>query len=158
MKGLGRTDRAEHFADAAPEAVWAALTDPARVARWLPPEGMTARIHHWEARTGGRLRVTLAYRDRAANPGKTGEGTDEVEGRFLEVLPPSRLAWATRFDADDPSFAGEMTMVWTLVPEGPGTRLALEARDVPEGISAADHAEGLAASLRQLAEEALRRA
>lgn len=158
VTGRGRTDRADHLAAAAPDAVWAALTDPARVTRWLPPDGMTARVEAWEARAGGRLRATLAYPDPEGSPGKTGEGTDEVEGRFLEAEPPSRLAWVTRFDSDDPAFAGEMTMVWTLSPEGAGTRIGVEARDVPEGISPADHAEGLAASLRQLAEEALRRA
>ena len=156
LRMVGRTDRADYFAAAGPDAVWAALTDPARVALWLPPEGMTARVHHWETWEGGRLRVTLAHRDAAAHPGKTGEGADEVEGRFLDVSAPSRVVWATRFDSEDPAFAGEMTMVWTLTAEGSGTRIAVEARDVPEGISPGDHAEGLAASLRQLAEEALR--
>ena len=155
---MGRTDRADHLAAAAPHAVWAALTDPTRVALWLPPEGMTARVHEWDVRPGGRLRVTLAYRDADGNPGKTGEGSDEVEGRFLDAMSPSRLAWATRFESDDPALAGEMTMVWTLAPEGSGTRICIEARDVPEGIRPEDHAQGLAASLRQLAEEALRRA
>ncbi|WP_037280018.1 SRPBCC domain-containing protein [Rubellimicrobium mesophilum] len=155
---MGRTDRADHRAAAPPGAVWAALTDPARVARWLPPEEMTARVHDWEARPGGRLRVTLAYGDAAANPGKTGQGTDEVEGRFLDAEAPSRLAWTTRFDSDDPAFAGEMTMVWSLSPEGSGTRIAVEARGVPEGIAPEDHARGLSESLRQLAEEAVRRA
>lgn len=153
---MGRTDRAEILAAAAPEPVWAALTDPARVALWLPPEGMAARVRAWEARPAGRLAVTLAYRDAAAHPGKTGEGSDEVEGLFLEALPPLRLVWATRFPSADPSIAGEMTMAWTLVPEGPGTRITVEARDVPDGIPADDHAEGLSASLRQLAAEALR--
>ena len=155
---MGRTDRADHLCAATPEDIWAALTDPARVALWLPPEGMTAQVHEWQARPGGRLHLTLAYRDAAANPGKTGEGTDEVAGRFLEARAPSHLAWTTRFDSDDPAFAGEMSMVWTLVPEGTGTRIVVEARDVPEGISPDDHKEGMAASLRQLAEEALRRA
>lgn len=153
---MGRIDRADQLATAAPDAIWAALTDPTRVALWLPPEGMTAHVHDWQARPGGRLRVTLSYRDAAANPGKTGEGGDEVEGRFLDVEAPWHLAWTTRFASDDPAFAGEMTMVWTLLPEGLGTRIAVEARDVPMGISPEDHAEGLAASLRQLAEEALR--
>jgi len=158
LRMVGRTDRAEYLAAAGPDAVWTALTGPARVALWLPPEGMTARVHHWEPWPGGRLRITLAYRDAAAHPGKTGEGADEVEGRFLDASAPWQVVWATRFDSDDPAFAGEMTMAWTLAAEGSGTRIAVEARDVPEGISAEDHAEGLAASLRQLAEEALRRA
>lgn len=151
---MGRTDRSEIFALASPEAVWAALTDPTRAARWLPPEGMTLKLEAWEARPGGRLSLVLTYRDPSGASGKTTANSDAVSGQFIEAQAPRRLAWATRFDAPGEDFKGEMTMVWTLDPEADGTRIRVEARNVPPGISAADHAEGLSASLRQLAREA----
>lgn len=154
---MGRTDRAEIFAEAPPGSVWAALTDPAEVAAWLPPDGMTAHVGAWEARPGGRLSVVLSHRDPKAGAGKSGAGTDAVEGRFTEVEPLRRLAWVTLFDSPDPSFGGQMSMVWTLSPDGTGTRIVLEARDVPPGIRPEDHAAGMGASLRQLAMAAVRR-
>lgn len=151
---MGRTDRSETFASAPPEAVWAALTDPARVVRWLPPEGMTIKLDAWDARPGGRLSLVLTYCDPSGASGKTTADSDAVSGRFIEAEAPRRLAWATRFDAEGEDFGGEMTMVWTLDPEADGTRIIVEAGNVPPGIGAEDHAEGLSASLRQLAREA----
>lgn len=151
---MGRTDRSNIFAFASPEAVWAALTDPACVVRWLPPEGMTLTLDAWDPRPGGHLSLVLRYCDPSGAPGKTTANSDAVSGRFVEAEAPRRLVWVTRFDASGENFEGEMTMVWTLEPEAGGTRIRVEARDVPPGISAEDHAEGLSASLRQLAQEA----
>ena len=44
-----------------------------------------------------------------------------------------------------------MTMTWTVSEEVSGTRVEIVAEDVPDGISAKDHAVGLAASLENLA-------
>lgn len=150
-RGMGRTDRAETFIPAAPTAVWAAMIDPERVALWLPPTGMTGRVEAWEPRPGGRLRVVLTYDDPTDAPGKSSADSDVATGRFVAADPPARLVWATRFDDADAAAAGEMTMVWTLTAVDGGTRVAVEARDVPAAISAEDHAAGLGASLRQLA-------
>src|SRR5688572_6271753 len=149
---MGRTDRAETFVPAAPAAVWAAMTDPSRVAVWLPPAGMTCRVEAWEARRGGRMHVVLTYRDASGAPGKSTEGSDVAVGRFIDADPPERLVWATRFADAGAEHAGEMTRVWTLAAMDGGTRVAVEARDVPPGISAEDHAAGLGSTLRQLAE------
>lgn len=148
---MGRTDRAEILVPAAPEAVWAAIIDPSRVAQWLPPAGMTCRVEAWQPRPGGRLHVILTHDDPSAALGKSTADSDVVIGRFTAAEPPARLEWVTRFDAAGPEGAAEMTMVWTLTAVDGGTRVAVEARDVPPTISAEDHAEGLGASLRQLA-------
>lgn len=148
---MGRTDRAETFVPAPPPAVWAAMTDPARVAVWLPPAGMTCRVVAWEPRPGGRMHVVLTYSDPSGAPGKSTADSDEAIGRFIAVDPPARLVWATRFSDAEAEHAGEMTMVWILTAADGGTHVAVEARDVPAGISAEDHAAGLGATLRQLA-------
>lgn len=59
------------------------------------------------------------------------------------------LAFASckpEFVADDPAFAGTMSMTWDVAPVDAGTRVNITADDVPEGISAEDHAVGLASS------------
>jgi hypothetical protein len=53
--------------------------------------------------------------------------------------------------SDDPAFAGTMVMTWTITAVGAATRVDIAAEDVPDGISAADHAAGLTSSLANLA-------
>ena len=42
-------------------------------------------------------------------------------------------------------------MTWEVTPVEEGTRVDIRADDVPDGISAADHAAGLSSSLANLA-------
>lgn len=58
---------------------------------------------------------------------------------------------AVGFISDDPAYAGNMIMTWQVTSVGAGTRVDIVAADVPGGISAADHAAGLASSLAELA-------
>jgi len=44
-----------------------------------------------------------------------------------------------------------MTMTWQVTAADAGTRVDIVAEDVPDGISAEDHAAGLASSLANLA-------
>lgn len=53
--------------------------------------------------------------------------------------------------SDDPAFAGTMTMTWTVRSVDGGTLVEITADDVPDAISAEDHAAGLASSLENLA-------
>ncbi|GII04222.1 hypothetical protein Pta02_62300 [Planobispora takensis] len=55
------------------------------------------------------------------------------------------------FEADDPSYAGTMTMTWHLVAVGDGTEVTVTATDVPPGIDQADHEAGITSSLANLA-------
>lgn len=146
-----RTDRASRVVDASPERTYAALVDPEAMAIWLPPEGMTARFEHVDVRPGGSYRMVLTYDDPAETSGKTTAGSDVVEGRYVDVVPGVRVVQAVDFESDDPAFAGTMTMTWEVAPTDAGTRVELRAEDVPEGISAEDHAKGLASSLANLA-------
>ncbi len=54
------------------------------------------------------------------------------------------------FAADDPAFAGTMTMTWTVEPAPDGALVTVRATDVPSGISPQDHAAGMASSLAHL--------
>ena len=147
----GRTDRAERRLRAAPDRVWRALTEPELLAQWLPPEGMTGSFEHFDLRPGGGYRMILAYDDPLAGAGKSGDGHDRVEGRFARIVPGERLEQLIEFESDDPAFAGTMRMAWEIVPDRTGSRVVIQAEDVPSGISAEDHQTGLASSLANLA-------
>ena len=95
--------------------------------------------------------MVLTYADPSAGPGKTTADSDIVEARFIDIVPGVRVVQAVTFVADDPDLAGTMTMTWEVTATDDGTRVDIRADQVPDGISAEDHAAGLASSLANLA-------
>ncbi|WJK40355.1 SRPBCC family protein [Solwaraspora sp. WMMA2056] len=148
---MTRTDSAARVMSAPVARVYAALVDPAALTAWLPPQGMAGRFERFDARPGGGYRLVLTYADASAAPGKATADSDIVEARFVDLVPGVRVVQAVDFVADDPAYAGTMTMTWEVTAVDGGTRVAIRAEDVPAGISAADHAAGLASSLANLA-------
>lgn len=148
---MRRTDSASRLIGADPDRVFAALVDPVALAEWLPPEGMTGRFEHFDARPGGSYRLVLTYGGSSSGSGKTTPDADVVEARFVEILPPERLVQAVDFVSDDPAFTGTMTMTWELFPAKDGTRMVVRADDIPAGIPAEDHTTGMQSSLANLA-------
>jgi uncharacterized protein YndB with AHSA1/START domain len=148
---MSRTDKASRVVAAPPERVFSALVDPDSLAAWLPPEGMSGSFERFDARPGGSYRLVLTYTDKSTATGKATSDTDVVEARFVEIVPGVRVVQAVDFESDDPAYAGTMTMTWEVAPVAGGTRVDIRADDVPAGISAEDHAAGLASSLANLA-------
>jgi len=149
---MARTDVASRVIAAAPAQVFAALIDPEALMAWLPPEGMTAKFERFDARPGGSYRLVLTYADASGAPGKATPESDVVEVRYVDIVADHRLVQAIDFVSDDPVFAGTMTMTWEVTAVEGGTRVDIVADAVPDGISAEDHATGLASSLANLAE------
>lgn len=150
MARTDRTDRAARTIAAPPGAVHRALLDPELLVAWLPPEGMSGRIERWDPREGGGFRMELTYLDPVGAPGKSGDATDVVEVEFGD-LTDERVVWRTVFVAEDPAFAGVMTMTWSFAAAGAGTEVVVSAADVPPGIGQADHETAMASSLANLA-------
>jgi uncharacterized protein YndB with AHSA1/START domain len=112
---------------------------------------MTGRFERFDARPGGSYRMVLTYSDASGAPGKATAESDIVEARFVDIVPGERVVQAVDFVSDDASYAGTMTMTWEVTAVDAGTRVDIVAEDVPDGISAEDHAAGLASSLTNLA-------
>ncbi|MEU2353486.1 SRPBCC family protein [Streptomyces misionensis] len=148
---MPRTDRAARVIAAPPDRVWAALVDREALVAWLPPAGMTGRFERFDAWPGGSYRLVLTYSDASGAPGKATVDSDIVEARFVDIVPGAQVVQAVDFVSDDPAFAGTMTMTWEVTAVGAGARVDIVAEDVPDGISAEDHAAGLASSLTNLA-------
>ncbi|HWL99309.1 MAG TPA: SRPBCC domain-containing protein [Nocardioidaceae bacterium] len=148
---MARTDTASRFIRADAERVFAALVDADALAQWLPPSGMTGRFERFDARPGGSYRLVLTYTDGSSVYGKATPDSDIVEARFVDIVPDVRVVQAVDFVADDPAFAGTMTMTWELTVETSGTRVEIRADGVPTGITPEDHAEGMESSLANLA-------
>ena len=119
---------------------------------WLPPGNMSGRALEYDFREGGRYRIELTYgKSESSGVGKTTGNTDISAGRFLTLEPGRRIVQTVEFESTDAALAGEMVMTWTFDPSAQGTRVTVEARDVPPGISQADHLAGLKGSLENLA-------
>ena len=149
---MPRTDSASRVIAAPLDAVYTALVDPAALAVWMPPTGMTATVEDLDLRPGGAFRMVLTYDDPQGAPGKSTADSDIVDARFVEIAPGRRVSYAVSFLSDDPAFAGRMTMVWDVAVAAGGTRVDIAAHDVPDGISPEDHATGMASSLENLAQ------
>ncbi|MGW1777935.1 SRPBCC family protein [Streptomyces sp. NPDC002143] len=148
---MGRTDRAGRVIAAPPETVYGALVDRESLEAWLPPDGMRGRVEQWDPRPGGGFRMVLTHLDAAGSPGKTSDATDVVDVEFAALAPSERVVQRAVFEADDPSYAGTMTMTWQLTATGEGTEVTVTATDVPTGIAQAAHEAGIASSLAHLA-------
>ncbi|MGE2717532.1 SRPBCC family protein [Mycolicibacterium litorale] len=148
---MGRTDSASRVLDAPVDRVFEALVNPDALAVWLPPQGMTGRFDHFDARAGGSYRMVLTYDDAPVAGGKTTTDSDVVEARFTAVEPNDRVVQEVDFTSPDAAFAGTMTMTWSVTAVDGRTRVDMTAVDVPPGISAEDHADGMNSSLSNLA-------
>lgn len=78
--------------DAPRDLVWRAFTEPEHLIRWWGPDGFTNTFHEIDVRPGGVWRFIMHAPD----------GTDyDNFVRFLEVVPPERLAFDQGSSADN---------------------------------------------------------
>jgi uncharacterized protein YndB with AHSA1/START domain len=133
-------------------SVYQACLDPDAVASWRVPDNMKARVHAFDAREGGRFRVSLTYQDpERSSRGKTSEDTDTFAGRFVELVPYERIVEVIEFESEDPGFAGEMKITTSLAEAGEATEVTILCQDIPGGIRPEDNAIGCKESLQKLA-------
>jgi len=64
------------------ETVFAAFSDPARLARWWGPAGFTNEFHQFDFRPGGAWKFTMRGPDGAAY---------EMSQQFTEIVRPERI-------------------------------------------------------------------
>jgi uncharacterized protein YndB with AHSA1/START domain len=148
----GRSTRVSQIIHAPREAVFRAFLEPDALAAWLPPEGMRGDVHTLEPREGGMFRLSLTYLNpQNSPPGKTSDDTDTVEGQFIELIPNAKIVWVTKFESDQPGFAGEMRITWSLADADGGTEVTVLCEGIPAGIRLEDNELGSKQSLQKLA-------
>ena len=148
---MGRTDRASLLVHADRATAYAALVDPDALVTWLPPTGMSGHFEQFDLSEGGSWRLVLTYDDPTGAPGKTSADADVSEVRIVRLVSGERIVQQVDFETDDPRFQGTMEMEWSLQDVDDGTEVTVEARNVPVGITARDHAAGMTSSLANLA-------
>jgi uncharacterized protein YndB with AHSA1/START domain len=137
---------------APPEKAYRAFMDPAALAVWLAPGGMTGKVHSFDGRVGGGYQMSLFYPASEQDfKGKTTEKEDRFAARFVELVPPRKIVQAVTFDSADLAFAGEMIMTVTLEPRNGGTDVMFLFTGIPPGIRPEDNEEGTRLTLEKLA-------
>ncbi len=94
-------------------AVYRALLDAGAIAKWRVPDGMSSRVHEFDAREGGSFRISLSY-DAPAGTGKSAPRTDTYHGHFVRLVPDQQVVEVFEFETADPELRGQMTMTTTL--------------------------------------------
>jgi uncharacterized protein YndB with AHSA1/START domain len=118
------TVRLHRILRAPPARVFRAFADADAMAKWLPPNGYTGKVHHLEARVGGTFRMSFTNLASGASHAFGGE--------YLEVVAEERLRYTDRFD--DPNLPGLMVTTVTLAPVSCGTELQVIQEGIPEVI------------------------
>jgi uncharacterized protein YndB with AHSA1/START domain len=135
----------------APRArVYALLLDPTALPHWKVPDGMSLEVHEWEPREGGRIRVSLTYRDEGS-AGKSAAHTDTYHGEFVHLVRDELIVERDEFETDDPAFRGAMTISFALTDAKGGTELVTTHDGVPPGVRLADNELGWRMALDKLA-------
>ena len=109
---------------AKPEKVYRAFLDPDAMARWLPPNGFTGKVHHMDAKVGGTFKMSFTN--------FTTGTTTAFGGDYLELVPNERLRYTDVFD--DPNLPGVMTVTITLKKVSVGTELTAVQEGIPDMI------------------------
>jgi len=145
-----RMTRVTQFINAPREKVYRALIDPNAIKIWKVPTGMTCQLHSFDARVGGRFRVSLTY-VRRAGVGKTTAHTDTYHGRFVELAPNERVVEIDEFETSNPELRGEMKITIKLEDKAGGTEVVGEHEGLPAGVSITDNVTGWRIALGKLA-------
>ena len=142
--------RVSRHVNAARPAIYRALVDASAIAKWRVPDGMSARVHEFDAREGGAFRISLSY-DTPAGTGKSAAHTDTYHGHFVRLVPDEQVVEVFEFETADPGLRGEMTMTTTLADAGGGTDVLVVHEGIPDQVPAADNETGTRMALASLA-------
>lgn len=148
---MSRTDRASLLLHVSEHEAFSALTSRDALLVWLPPAGMHGAFERFDMRKGGSYRLVLTYDDATDAPGKTSADSDVSEVRVTQIVPDELVVQEVDFVSDDAAFDATMRMEWRVRGVDDGTEVELTARNVPAGVRARDHAQGLTSSLANLA-------
>jgi uncharacterized protein YndB with AHSA1/START domain len=138
---MANTVRLHRVFTAKPEKLYRAFLEPDALARWLPPNGFTATVHHLEPKVGGTHKISFRN--------FTTGNSHSFGGTYLELIPNRKLRYTDAFD--DPGLPGEMNVTVELRAVSVGTEMTVEQSGIPDVIPLEACYLGWQQSLRHLA-------
>ena len=121
-----QTVRLHRVIRATSERIYRAFLDADALAKWLPPNGFTCKVHQLDARVGGSYHASFTNFT-------TGD-SHSFGGEYLELVPHERIRYTGRFD--DPNLPGVMQTTVSLRPVIVGAELNVIQEGIPEVIPA----------------------
>lgn len=126
MSTASNTVRLHRVLRTSAERLYKAFLDPDAMAKWLPPDGFTGKVHQMDARVGGSYKMSFT---------NFGSGkSHSFGGKYLELVPNERLKYTDVFD--DPNLQGEMVTTVTIKEVSCGTELTVIQDGIPAMIPA----------------------
>lgn len=120
------TIRLHRVLRAPPERVYRAFLEADALVKWLPPNGFTCKVHHLDARVGGKYRMSFANFSNGQS--------HSFGGEYLELTPHECICKTDQFD--DPNLPSVMRVTMRLTKVTCGTELTVVQEGVPALIPA----------------------
>ena len=124
-----------------PDKIYRAFIEADAMAKWLPPDGFTCSVQQFEAKVGGKFK--MSFRNFTTGTGHS------FGGEFLELVPGKSLRYTDAFD--DPNLPGEIQVTVTLNAVSVGTEVNIVQEGIPDAIPVEACYLGWQDSLRNLA-------
>jgi uncharacterized protein YndB with AHSA1/START domain len=120
------TVRLHRVLRATPEKVYRAFLEADALAKWLPPNGYTCKVHHLDTKVGGSYKMSFTN--------FTNGKSHSFGGTYLELKPYERIRYTDKFD--DPNLPGEVQTTITLKKVSCGTEVSIVQEGLPAAIPA----------------------
>jgi uncharacterized protein YndB with AHSA1/START domain len=115
------TVRLHRVLRAPPGRVYRAFLDADALAKWLPPNGFTCKVHQLEARVGGSYRMSFTN--------FSSGNAHAFGGSYLELVPDQRIRHTDVFE--DSNLPGEIITTITFKAVSCGTELDVLQENLP---------------------------
>jgi len=129
---------------ASPSELYRAWSEPEELAGWMGPPSVDVHLVEVDLRPGGAYRIVMRFP----------EGVEySWGGRYLELNPPTRLAFTVEFWGEDGKLNRENPTQITVSFEAVGdkTRMTFRQSPFPPGVDREGHADGWIAAFEKLA-------
>ena len=103
------------------ERVYRAFLDADSMAKWLPPNGFTGKVHQMDAKVGGKWRMSFTN--------FTSGNSHSFGGSYLQLTAGETIRYTSVFD--DANLPGEMTTTVQLRQTPYGTEMNVTQEGIP---------------------------
>jgi uncharacterized protein YndB with AHSA1/START domain len=118
------TIRLHRVVRAEPEKIYRAFLDADAMAKWLPPNGFTGKVHHLDAKVGGTYKMSFTNFSTGSS--------HSFGGEYLELTAHERIRYTDKFD--NPNLPGEIETTINLNKVSCGTELNVVQKGLPAAI------------------------
>jgi uncharacterized protein YndB with AHSA1/START domain len=106
------------------ETIYRAFLDADAMAKWLPPNGFTGKVHQMDVRVDGGYRMSFTN--------FTTRQSHSFGGEYVELVPHERIRYTARFD--DANLPGMMQTTVSLREVSCGTEMTIVQEGIPDVI------------------------